>query len=80
MSMKGRDTLVVYRGDAHLYFEEGSEYALSYLRQVFRNRIKKCEGCKEPFELFPGLILKDSDGRLWRPKLEVQLVPHKPEE
>ena len=80
MSMKGRDTLVIYQGDAHLYFEEGDEYALSYLRQVFRKRIKKCEACKEPFELFPNLVLQDSNGKLWKPKLEVQLVPAKPEE
>lgn len=80
MSMKGRDTLVVHQGDAHLYFEEENEYALSYLRQVFRKRIKKCEACKEPFELFPGLVLQDSNGKLWKPKLEVQLVPAQPEE
>lgn len=79
-SMRGCDTLAVYRGDAHLYFEEGDEYALSYLRQVFRKRIKKCEACKEPFEVFPGLLLQDRDGRLWKAKLEVQLVPYKPEE
>lgn len=80
MSIKGRDTLAVHQGDAHLYFEEGDEYTLSYLRQVFRKRIKKCESCKEPFELFPGLILEDKDGRLWKLKLEAQLVPYKPEE
>lgn len=79
MSMRGRDTLKVYVGDADYYFRAGSEYNLSYLRQVFRNRIKKCEVCKEPFEIFPGLVLEDSNGRLWKPKLEVQLVPAKPE-
>ena len=78
--MKGRDTLVVHQGDAHLYFSEGTEYTLSYLRQVFRKRIKQCESCKEPFELFPGLILEDGNGRQWILKLEVQLVPNKPEE
>jgi hypothetical protein len=81
MSMKGKDTLVIYQGDAHLYFEEGDEYTLSYLRQVFRKRTTKCEGCKEPIELFPHLVLQDADGRLWKPKLEVQLVPtERPEE
>jgi len=80
MSMKGRDTLVVHSGDAHLYFSENDEYALSYLRQVFRKRIKKCEACKEPFEVFPHLVLKDREGRLWKPKLEIQLVPYNPEE
>lgn len=80
MSMKGIDTLAVHSGDSHLYFEAGDEYALSYLRQVFRKRIKKCEACKEPFEVFPHLVLKDSKGRLWMARLEVQLVPYKPED
>ena len=80
MSMKGRDTLVVHSGDAHLYFSEKDEYTLSYLRQVFRKRIKKCEACKEPIEVFPHLVLRDSEGRLWKPKLEVQLVLYEPEE
>lgn len=75
LSMKGKDTLRVYVGDGHQYFSKDSEYALSYLRQVFRKRIKQCENCKEPIEVFPGLVLQDSNGRFWKPKLEVQLIP-----
>ena len=75
--MKGRDTLKVHVGDAHLYFTEGIEYSLSYLRQVFKKRIRKCECCNEPLELFPGLVLRDKEGRLWEAKLEVQIVPLK---
>jgi hypothetical protein len=76
-SMKGLDTLRVHVGDAHLYFKEGSEYTLSYLRQVFRKRIRQCENCKEPFELFPGLMLEDGNGKLWEIKLEAHIVPSK---
>lgn len=81
MSMRGKDTLKVFVGDAHQYFAEGREYTLSYLRQVFRKRIKQCENCKDPFEAFPGLVLRDRQGRYWKPKLEVHLVPEeRPEE
>ena len=75
--MNGRDTLKIHVGDSHYYFKEGVEYTFSRLRQIFRKAIRKCDGCKEPLEVFPGLVLRDSEGRLWETKLEVQIVPLK---
>lgn len=65
---------VVHTGDTSYYFEHGREYKASYLKQVFRKRT-------EQIELFPGLILEDEDGNLFKPLLQVTLVPvPKPEE
>ena len=77
--LKGQ-VLLVHRGDADsLYFEEGRKYKLSYLKQVFRKRLERCPHCSWPYEIFPGLILKDRDGNLLTTKFHVELVPYKPE-
>jgi hypothetical protein len=58
---------IVHRGDATFYFEFGRLYLLSYLKQIFRKKIQHCSACEHPIELFPGLILRDGEVKLWRP-------------
>lgn len=59
---------VVHTGDTTFYFECGRLYRESYLKQVFKKRIKHVE-------LFPGLVLRDGSGNLVKPELQVVLVP-----
>jgi hypothetical protein len=72
-------TFTVHTGDATLYFEHGRTYQQPYVRQVFRERIKQCPRCSHPYELFPGLVLQDETGSLWKVKLQATLIPVKPE-
>jgi hypothetical protein len=65
---------VVHTGDTTYYFEHGRLYRQSYLNRVFKKKIA-------PVELFPGLVLRDGQGNLWKPELQVTLVPaEEPEE
>jgi hypothetical protein len=78
--MSNDSTFTVYTGDATLHFEYGRSYKQSYLKHVFRERIKQCPACSHPYELFPGLVLKDEKGDLWKVKLKAVFMPVKPEE
>jgi hypothetical protein len=64
---------LVHTGDTTYYFEHGRLYSQSYLNQVFKKRINHVE-------LFPGLVLRDGAGNLFKPELQVVLVPVEPEE
>jgi hypothetical protein len=78
--MSTDSTFTVHTGDSLYYFEHGRSYQQSYVRQVFRERLKRCPACSHPYELFPGLVLKDDNGDLWKVKLRATLMPVKPEE
>ena len=59
---------VVHTGDTTYYFEHGRRYKKTYIRQVFKKKVA-------PIELFPGLVLQDEEGNLFKPELQVVLVP-----
>lgn len=73
MSRGSDPRYVVHTGDTTYYFEFGRLYRLSYLKRVFKKKVAHVE-------LFPGLVLRDGSGNLFKPELQVQLVPIKPEE
>lgn len=73
-------TFKVRVGDTTYYFAANKLYQDSYLRQVFKKKIQQCHSCANPIELFPGLVLEDEKGKLWKPELQVHLVPFEPEE
>lgn len=54
-------------------FTFGTLWRQSLLFEKFRSMAGK-------IEFFPGLILQDGQGDLWKPKLHVELVPYIPEE
>jgi len=61
---------VVHTEDTTYYFERGRTYKSSYLKQVFKKKIKH-------IELFPGLIVEDESGNLLTTELRVVLIPVK---
>jgi hypothetical protein len=70
---------VVHCGDSQYYFQFGRMYRLSYLEKVFQKELAK-RLFDDP-TLFPGLVLRDGSGQLWKPDVRVTLVPvEKPEE
>ena len=78
--VSGKQVFQVYVGDTTLYFMQGKLYQESRLRRIFRKKIRQCHRCAFDIELFPGLVLQDGEGNLWKPELQVHLVPVKPEE
>jgi len=70
----------VYTGDATFYFQMGKLYREPYLKRVFKKKIRQCRSCATDFELFPGLVLEDGKGNLWKPELQVHLIPVNPED
>ena len=69
---------VVHCGDSTFYFQYGRMYRLSYLKQVFEKMINR--RLFDDIDLFPGLILRDGKGRLWKPEVQVKLVKLVPAE
>ena len=67
---KKQPRYVVHCGDAHLYFAFGHLYRLTQLEEVFKRKVQPLQE-----EFFPGLVLKDAKGNLWRPELQVHFVP-----
>ena len=59
----------VHTGDTSYYFAHGRSYVWSYLKRVFRKRISPIDNP------YPGLVLRDDEGTLWKPELQVVLVP-----
>jgi hypothetical protein len=57
-------------GDAHFYFAHGRKITEKKLEAVFQERI---EGLQT--EMFPGLRVRDIEGQLLKPRLQVVLVP-----
>ncbi len=70
----------VHTGDTTFYFQMDKLYREPYLKKVFKKKIRQCATCTTDFELFPGLVLEDGKGKLWKPELQVHLVPFEPEE
>lgn len=66
---------LVHCGDATFYFQFGRLYSLSYLKQVFKRTVNR--RLFDDIDLFPGLILRDGSGKLWKPEVQVKLVPVK---
>ena len=67
-------SFVVHCGDSQFYFQFNRMYQLSYLKKVFRRRIAHVE-------LFPGVVFRDDAGQLWKPEVQVNLIPvEEPEE
>lgn len=63
-------TYLIHCGDCEFYFKFGALYKWSYLRRVFQKRINQYA---ENF--FPGLVLRDGQGKLWKPTIAVVLEP-----
>jgi hypothetical protein len=78
--MNNKSQYKVHTGDAFHYFGFGHVYKAGYLKTVFKKAIQQCSRCTHPFEVFPGLVLEDSNGVLWKPRLQVELVPVTQEE
>ena len=59
-------------GDDHFFFSYGKEITETQLQKTF-------EAWAAPLQadLFPGLKLRDENGRLLKPKLNMELVPTK---
>ena len=78
---------LVHCGDASFYFKYGRLYRVSYLKQIFQ---KKLEMLQDEYgenreairmEFFPGLTLKDGEGKFWKPRVlddGVVLIEEKP--
>ena len=60
----------VRAGDSDFYFRFGRELKQSEVEQIFDSRIAALRST-----IFPGLVLQDETGGLWRPALQVALVP-----
>ena len=70
MTQKKEPVFQVHCGDAHHYFGYGRLYRQSHMRRIFTERVERIR-----VEFFPGLVLKDGQGNLWKPELHVELVP-----
>ena len=77
---KGGHSFQVYCGDTTHYFEMGRLYRWSYLKQIFKERLRQCPSCGHPCELFPGAIFIDGAGKMWKVKLQAAMVPAEPED
>jgi len=64
----------IFQGGVRDHFLFGRSYDATYLRQVFNKEL-------QPFAntFFPGLILQDDAGNLYKPKVIVAFIEHTPE-
>ena len=64
-------------GDADFYFRHRKKlYRVSEVERIFRERIKSgCLHCSTPWDVFPGLVLEDEDGRKFKAELTITLEP-----
>jgi hypothetical protein len=61
---------LVHTGDVENRFKFGCLYRFSQLQRIFNERLRKV---KPP--IFEGLVLKDSEGLLWKVQVQITLIP-----
>lgn len=76
---KRQALFTIYCGDAHhriTFNDRRKPWKLSVLMSKLNFLLRNWE--VENF--FPGLVVQDEEGQLWKPKLRVDLVAYTPEE
>jgi hypothetical protein len=66
---------VVHCGDADLYFKYGKLVSGAQVQKAFERRIKLFGNRIDSAEFFPGLVLRDAQGGLWKPEIVVEREP-----
>jgi hypothetical protein len=59
----------------HFQFNNRLSYSASTILSTIHKAMQSCRRCRCPTDFARGLVVEDANGNLWKPQVQVILVP-----